>query len=88
MVDPRLQFVRLYLGWTVGSIPALVVLEAFSLELFYVVSLIGFVVVFEATATDTVDPPWRRRLQLAGVTLVLGFVALAAYQVWLIVQSV
>lgn len=88
MVDPRLQFVRLYVGWTVGSVPVLVVLEAFSLELFYVVSLIGFVVVFEATTTDTVDPRWRRRLQLAGVALVVGFVAVAAYQVWLIVQSV
>jgi len=88
MVDRRLGFVRLYIGWTVGAIPVLVVLDAFSPLLFYVVSLIGFAVIFEATATDNLDPRWRRRLRLAGVGLGVGFAAVAAYQIWLIVQSV
>lgn len=88
MVDRRLWFVRLYVGWTVGAVPVLVVLEVFSLTLLYVVSLIGFVVIFEATASDTVDPRWRRRLRYAGGALVVGFGALAVYEVWTIVQSV
>ncbi|MEF8853184.1 MAG: hypothetical protein V5A44_04265 [Haloarculaceae archaeon] len=88
MVDRRLWFVRLWIGWTVGSVPVLVALDAFSLVLFYVVSLIGFVVMFEATASDTVDPRWRRRLRYAGAALVVGFGAFAVYEVWAIVQSV
>jgi hypothetical protein len=88
MIDRRLRFVRLWVGWTVGSVPVLVVLDVFSLTLAYVVSLIGFTVIFEATASDTVDPQWRRRLRAAGVALVVGFGALAVWEVWVIVQSV
>ena len=87
MADRRLRFVRLWVGWTVGSVPVLVALDVFSLTLAYVVSLVGFSVIFEATASDTVDPRWRRRLRVAGAALVVGFSALAVYEVWVIVQT-
>ncbi len=52
------------------------VLGSLSLELFFVVSLIGFLVVVELTAPFTVTPAWRRRLVwLVGIGLaVFGYI--------------
>lgn len=55
---------------------ALVALGSLKLDLFSVVSLVGFLVVVELTAPFNVTPPWRRRLKwliLAGL-LVFGYV--------------
>jgi hypothetical protein len=46
-----------------ATILLLALLGAFSLELFFVVSLIGFLVVTELTAPFAVRPRWRRRLK-------------------------
>jgi len=72
----RQQFVAGQVIWLLATIVALSVLGALSLELFFVVSLIGFLVVIELTAPFAVTPPWRRRLRwlvLLGL-LVFGYV--------------
>ena len=68
----RQQFITGQMAWMVGAILALALLNALSLELFFVVSLIGFLVVVELTAPFAVTPRWRRRLKwLIGLGLVV-----------------
>ena len=56
-----------------GAITLLAVLGSLSLELVFVLSLIGFLVVVELTAPFNVTPRWRRRLlPIIGLGL-LGF---------------
>jgi hypothetical protein len=72
----RDAFVRGVLAWTLVGLLALTLLDAFSYELFFVVSLIGFLVVTELTAPFQVTPTWRRRLRwvtVAGVA-VFGYI--------------
>lgn len=50
----------------------LVLLESFSYELYFVIALIGFLVVTELTAPFNVTPRWRSRLKwfvLAGLVV-------------------
>lgn len=69
----RKQFIIGTLAWMLGTVLVLVVLESFSFELVFVLSLVGFLVVSELTAPFTVTPRWRRRLKwLIGIGL-LGF---------------
>ena len=72
----RQQFVVGNLAWWLGALLVLSVLGSLSLELFFVVSLIGFLVVVELTAPFTVTPAWRRRLVwLIGIGLaVFGYI--------------
>lgn len=72
----RQQFVTGQLAWMVGAILLLAVLGSLSLELFFVVSLIGFLVVVELTAPVAITPTWRSRLKwliLVGL-VVFGYV--------------
>jgi len=72
----RSRFIIGHMAWAVGTILALSVLGALSLELFFVVSLIGFLVVVELTAPFAVTPIWRRRLRwiIALGLLVFGYI--------------
>ena len=59
-----------------AAVLALALLDSVELELFFVVSLVGFLVVVELTAPFNVTPRWRRRLAwliLAGL-VVFGYV--------------
>lgn len=68
----RQRFVHATCAWILGSVLVLVLLRSLSLDLFFVVSLIGFLVVIELTAPFTVTPQWRRRLKwLVGLGLVV-----------------
>ncbi|GAA0220608.1 hypothetical protein [Halobaculum roseum] len=58
----RARFVRAQMAWMLGATLVLVLLGSLSLELAFVVSLIGFLVVTELTAPFAVTPDWRRRL--------------------------
>lgn len=59
----RQRFITGQLAWLLGTVLVLVLLESLTLELFFVVSLIGFLVVVELTAPFTVTPTWRARLK-------------------------
>lgn len=55
-----------------GSILILALLDAITLELFFVLSFIGFLVLIELTAPIAVTPTWRRRLKwLIGLGLIV-----------------
>lgn len=72
----RQQFIIGQMAWLVGAVVVLTLLGALSLELFFVVSLIGFLVLVELTAPFTVTPAWRRRLRwvIAVGLLVFGYI--------------
>lgn len=59
----RYRFVTGNLAWQLAAALLLTALGALTLELFFVVSLIGFLVVTELTAPFHVTPAWRRRLR-------------------------
>ncbi|MDT3435582.1 hypothetical protein [Haloarcula sp. 1CSR25-25] len=68
----RQQFVVGNMAWLLGSLLVLSLLGSLSPELFFVVSLIGFLVVVELTAPFAVTPTWRRRLKwVIGIALVV-----------------
>lgn len=68
----RRQFVVGQLCWQLGTVIALSLVGALSLDLFFVVSMIGFLVVVEVTAPVEITPAWRRRLRWL---VLLGLVA-------------
>jgi hypothetical protein len=74
----RQQFVIGHVAWMLVGLLALALLDALSLELFFVVSLIGLLVVMELTAAFAVTPRWRRRLKwLVGLGLaVFGYIVI------------
>lgn len=59
----RERFVVATLAWLLGTALVLVLLGSLTLELFFVVGLIGFLVVTELTAPLNVAPAWRSRLK-------------------------
>jgi dolichyl-phosphate-mannose--protein O-mannosyl transferase len=64
MVTQRRQrFIHAQLAWMLATALCLALLDSLSYELFFVVSLIGFLVVTELTAPFEVTPRWRRRLK-------------------------
>lgn len=68
----RERFIHWTLGWFLVSALVLVLLNSLTLELFFVVSLIGFLVVTELTAPFNVTPTWRARLKwLIGIGLLV-----------------
>lgn len=69
----RARFVRANVAWLSGSLLVLVLLEAFTVELFFVVALIGFLVVTELTAPFSITPAWRKRLRWLILLGLLGF---------------
>ena len=58
----RRQFLYGVVAWMLSVIVLLTALESLTLELFFVISLIGLLVVVELTAPFNVTPRWRRRL--------------------------
>lgn len=69
----RMRFLRWQLVWMLGTVLALVVLGAFTYELYFVLSLIGLLVVTELTAPIAVTPTWRRRLRWVILVGLVGF---------------
>jgi len=74
----RQQFVIGNMAWLLGSLLALSLLGSLSSELFFVVSLIGFLIIVELTAPFSVTPAWRQRLKwLIGIGLsVFGYIVI------------
>lgn len=68
-----MRFVYGQIAWMVAAVLILSLLGALSYELFFVISLIGLLIVTELTAPVTVSPAWRRRLRWLIVLGILGF---------------
>ena len=69
----RQRFVHGTVAWMLAAVLALSLLGSLSLELFFVVSLIGFLVVVELTAPFNVTPEWRSRLKWLIALGLVGF---------------
>lgn len=69
----RERFIHGTVAWMLAAIVALALLDALRLELFFVVSLIGLLVVVELTAPFNVTPAWRRRLRWIILVGLVGF---------------
>lgn len=69
----RQRFVLGQAVWMLGTLLLLVALSALSLDLFFVCSLVGFLVLVELTAPFTVTPQWRRRLKWVVLVGLAGF---------------
>ena len=72
----RERFVRSQVAWMLAAALVLALLDTLTYELFFVVSLIGFLVIVELTAPFAITPQWRRRLKwLIGLgLLVFGYI--------------
>ena len=69
----RLLFVHAQLAWMFGVILLLALLGSLTVELFFVVSLIGLLIIVELTAPFRITPQWRKRLWLIIGLGLLGF---------------
>lgn len=78
----RLRFVRGQIVWMIATIVALSALGTLTFELFFVGSLVGFLVVMELTAPAVATPTWRRRLWWIVALGLLGFVLIIAGRVY------
>ena len=73
MYARRDRFLVAQMAWMVATLFVLVLLGSFSYELFFVVSLIGLLVVTELTMPFRVTPAWQRRLRWVILVGLVGF---------------
>lgn len=69
----RSRFIYAQLTWMLAVIVLLTALGSLELELFFVLTLIGLLIVVELTAPFNVTPQWRRRLLPVIALGLLGF---------------
>lgn len=68
----RQQFIHAQLAWMLVTLVLLAALGTVSLETFFLISLLGLLIVTELTAPINVTPTWRKRLRwviLAGLAV-------------------
>ena len=87
MVELALRAVGAHIAFMLALVPALVAFGAFSLPLFYVLSLVGFLAVYELVSPLTVQTRWKRRLTYVAVVWLAGFGVLAGWQLFGIVST-
>ncbi|ELY93044.1 hypothetical protein C482_20256 [Natrialba chahannaoensis JCM 10990] len=68
-----MQFIRGQVAWMLAMVLSLTLLGSFSYELFFVLSLIGLLIITELTAPFAVAPDWRRRLRWIILVGLVGF---------------
>jgi hypothetical protein len=69
----RQRFVHGQVAWMLGAVVLLSALDALALDLFFVVSLIGLLILIELTAPFSVTPRWRARLRWVILAGLIGF---------------
>jgi hypothetical protein len=74
----RLRFIHANIVWMLAVVVVLALLGSLELELFFVLSLIGFLIVVELTAPIAITPAWRRRLPwlIAAGLVVFGVIVI------------
>lgn len=68
----RERFIHAQLAWMLVTLVLLAALDTVSLESFFLISLLGLLIVTELTAPLNVTPKWRKRLRwiiLAGLAV-------------------
>lgn len=69
----RQRFIHGQLTWMFVTIVLLVALDALSLEAFFLLSLLGLLIITDLTAPLNVTPKWRRRLRWVVLAGLAGF---------------
>ena len=69
----RQRFIYGQTAWMLAIVVCLAALGSLSLELFFVLSLIGLLIVVELTAPFAVTPSWRARLRWIILLGLIGF---------------
>ena len=77
----RQRFIHGQLAWMLAVIVLLTLLDSLELELVFVLSLIGVVVIVELTAPFNVTPRWRRRLLPLIALGLLGFAVIVVRRI-------
>lgn len=72
------KFAVAAIGWPLCALLILVVSGLMVLDLYFVVSLVGFLIIVELTAPVSVSLRWRRMLPLLVAVGLLGFVYILA----------
>ena len=72
------RFVQYVLAWMLTALLGLTLLDALTLEVFFVTSLIGLLVVTELMTPVNMRPVWHRRLRwvIVGGLAVFGYIVL------------
>jgi len=66
------QFVHGTVVWMLATVFLLVLVDSLSLQLFFIISLVGFLVLVQLVTPVSVTPQWQRRLRwviLAGLVV-------------------
>lgn len=74
----RHRYVRLQVTWLLGALLALVTLGAFSPGAFFLLAVLGFVVLNELLIPAEVDPRWRGRIRRLTVVAIAGAAVVVA----------
>ncbi|MHC3439742.1 hypothetical protein ACYJ1Y_17030 [Natrialbaceae archaeon A-gly3] len=77
----RMRFVHWQLSWMIGAALVLAALGSLSYELFFVISLIGLLIVTELTAPFNVTPRWRSRLTWLILLGLVGFAVIVVRRI-------
>ena len=77
----RQRFIHGQLAWMLAVIVLLTLLGSLELELVFVLSLIGLLVIVELTAPFNVTPRWRRRLLPLIALGLLGFAVIVVRRI-------
>lgn len=80
-ITKRRWFVHAHLAWMMSAALVLSLFDSLTYELFFIISLIGFLVVIQLTAPFRIIPLWRRRLRWITILGLLGFVLLLVQRV-------
>ena len=59
VTERRRRFIHAQLAWMLAAAPILAFLDSLTDELYFVVTLIGFLIVVELTVPFRVTPAWR-----------------------------
>ncbi|WP_092704567.1 hypothetical protein [Halovenus aranensis] len=83
----RMRFVHGQIAWMVATVLVLAVLGSLAYELFFVISLLGLLIVTELTAPISITPAWRRRLRWLILLGLLGFAYVVVRRILEIIPS-
>ena len=77
-VARQYNFVSAVLAWSLASLFILVATGWLTYELFFVISLIGVLIVVEFTSPVSVRPRWRKRVRWIILIGIAGFLVVLA----------
>lgn len=78
VTDRRRRFIHGQTAWMLATIIVLSLVGALSLDLFFMLSLVGLLIVTELTAPFNVTPEWRARLKwiIVAALAIFGYIVI------------